>query len=145
MLISKTRQLIYQKIDFMIHLDNTTRLWPCGCLVLAWFAQCLYKNLIIAFSRVCKTVVLEQDDDTAVTSCFRVHSSCQSCYRRIFVPNWKLTNSKAKATNSIANRTNSFANKTNSFANGTNSIAKRTNSIAKTCNTEVSELQIYKI
>jgi len=76
------------------------------------------------------TVVLEQDDDTAATSCFYVHSSCQSCYDfRAKVTNSKakatnskakVTNSKAKATNSIANGTNSFANRMNSFANGTN-------------------------
>jgi len=31
---------------------------------------------------VCCTMY-EQDDDTAATSCFRVHSSCQSCYGRM--------------------------------------------------------------
>ena len=69
---------------------------------------------------------LEQDDDTAATSCFCVHSSCQS--------NLLQTNFHAKATSSKAKATNSIANGTNSFANGTKSTAKRTNSIAKTCN-----------
>jgi len=32
------------------------------------------------FQELFTTVVLDQDDDTAATSCFHVHSSCQSCY-----------------------------------------------------------------
>jgi len=35
------------------------------------------------------SVVLEQDNYKAATSCFRVYYTCQSCYGRIFVPSDK--------------------------------------------------------
>ena len=74
------------------------------------------------------SIVLGQDNDTAATSCFRVYSSCQSCYGDEFRDKFN-----CQRESSIAKWMNSFANRTNSFANRMKSIAKRTNSITKTC------------
>ena len=81
------------------------------------------------------TVVLEKVLVAAATSCFRVSSSCHSCYGRIQLQTDEFNCKRyEKATNSIANGTNTIAKPTNSIANGTNSIAKATNSIANGTN-----------
>ena len=60
--------------------DHTHRLWRSG---VANAAEEAVAEELSPSQELFTTVVLEQDDDTAVTSCFRVHSSCQSCYGRI--------------------------------------------------------------